>query len=146
MMKLMKFFGDFLLNLGGGGGGVRVTTQNTTHVTNLDMYLCDTEGLSTTWWVILSSDLGYGAPAAPDSSHETTPPKLRMTNVSASLGTSLARKNWQPLKRPCSLYSLASSSFTFFCSSASSGYNMMEKTRNRFLALPLLLFFRLMIF
>ena len=49
MMKLVKFFGDFLLNLGYGGWGLRVTTQSTTHVTNLDMYLCATEGLSTTW-------------------------------------------------------------------------------------------------
>ena len=70
---------------------------------------------------MLSVDSGKEAPDDPDSSHETVPPKLRMTKVNASRGASLDRKKQQPSKRLCNLFSLASSSFAAFCSSASSG-------------------------
>ena len=85
--------------------------------------------------------LGIWSSSSPRLLPQDHTPKALDDKRSTSLGTSLARKNRQPLKRPCSIFSLASSSFTFFCSSASSDYNMMEKTRNKLLALPLLPFF-----
>lgn len=87
----------------------------------LERNLWDWVGLSTIWCVIPSSLSRYVAPTPHPSSHDATPPKLRMIKVRASRGVSLERKNLQSWKRAFRRDNFSSALRAFSLASCSSG-------------------------